>query len=89
MIVPSRKCKGFWTDVRCAYVAGAPMHHHERDDAHKLGTGLMLVAVLVVAGYITVTALCLGTLMSLARRMQRRALRAADERPSERRYAGV
>ena len=49
----------------------------------------MIVALLAVAGYVVLTAICLGALMSLAKRMQRRAVRAAEERPPDRRYAGA
>jgi hypothetical protein len=65
------------------------MHSYACDDAHEVGAGLMFVALLVVAGYVTLTAVCLGTLMSLARRMQRRAARVVEERTPDRRYAGA
>jgi hypothetical protein len=42
------------------------------DDAHKPGSALMQIAFLAVAGYVVLTAACLGALMSLAGRVTRR-----------------
>lgn len=52
----------------------------------------MLVALLVVAGFVLLTAVCLGALMSLAthvRHLDARRAAAAEEAPREHRYAGA
>jgi hypothetical protein len=42
------------------------------EDAHKVRGKLMQIALLVIAGFIALTAVCFAALMSLAGRLRRR-----------------